>query len=243
MASVTCHGSLAVDFKMRLQKRILNIQRHIQTCGGSNADRESVGGWCGRGPNWTGSSSSMGSSARLSHSLRSQSSALSIGTEGGGQAGETPPSRGKVPRARMIRRASTTTTRILTLSSTGGKHGKHGSVNEIQLGPEVAVAATDEGAAAAESAETGVSPNRASSNRASPNRASPARRKMSNSAAPEHSRGWRFQFDRASTSCLDVQGGGRQASCASCEPLLHHSSSAVGEMGKVADAADAESGK
>ena len=158
-AGVACTGGLAGDFKMRLQKRILNIQRSIQRCGG--ADRESVGGWCG-GRSTAGRSGELSTSASECDRAKRLSRSLSI--SGGGSlltesnanldlkgtaalaGGEAPPSlsKGKSRGKGASRRGSSTTSRLFTFTRSGGKHS---SVNEIQLGPEVTASAAGEGAA------------------------------------------------------------------------------------------------
>lgn len=247
-ASVTCTGSLAVDFKMRLQKRILNIQRSIQRCGG--ADRESVGGWCGGRRSTVGRSGELSTSASESDRAKRLSRSLSL--SGGGSlltssssndlkgaaalaGGEAPPPLGKgasaASRKLASRRASSTTTRF-TFTRSGGKRG---SVNEIQLGPEVAASAAGDGADVEQVAGVGT-----------PTRARVPPPDESAAPGPEPSKAWRTQFDRASASAssniLNIHGGERKASYAPGDSALDPQATLSCSEAEASELGEAEGG-
>jgi hypothetical protein len=208
-ASVTCTGSLAVDFKMRLQQRILNIQRTIQRCG-PGADRESVGGWCGAGRRSTGSRCGELSTSASEHDRANRlSRSLSVGISGGGlvsskdllkgAAGEARPPLGKAAsRKEASHRASSTTkcTRF-TFTRSGGKRG---SLNEIQVGSEVSASAGGEGTDVEQDAVAGE-----------PTRARVPPPGESAAQGREGKKGWRSQFDLvgASSKILNIDEGGK----------------------------------
>ena len=207
-ASVTCTGSLAVDFKMRLQQRILNIQRSIQRCG-PGVDRESVGGWCGGGRRSTGGRCGELSTSASEHDRANRlSRSLSVSGGGGllsskdllkGAAGEARPPLGKAAsRKEASRRASSTTkcTRF-TFTRSGGKRG---SLNEIQVGSEVSASAGGEGTDVEQGAVAGE-----------PTRARVPPPGESAAQGREGNKGWRSQFDLvgASSKILNIDEGGK----------------------------------
>ena len=242
-AGVACTGGLAGDFKMRLQKRILNIQRSIQRCGG--ADRESVGGWCGGRRSAAGRSGELSTSAsecdrakRLSRSLSlsgggsllTQSSSLDLQGAAPLAGGEALTPLGKrASRKEASRRASSRTTRIFTFTRSGGKRS---SVNEIQLGPEVAASAAGEGVDVDQVAAVGM-----------PTQARVPYPDESAAPGPEPSKAWRTQFDRASCSSniLNIQGGGeRKASYAPADSALDAQATLSGSKAEASELGEAE---
>lgn len=206
-ASVSCTGSLAVDFKMRLQQRILNIQRTIQRCG-TSADRESVGGWCGGGRRGTGSRCGELSTSASEHDRAKRlSRSLSVSAGGllsskdlltGAVGGARPPLGKAASREEASRRASSRTkcTRF-TFTRSGGKRG---SLNEIQVGAEVSASAGGEGTDVEQGAEAGE-----------PTRARVPPPGESAAQGREGNKGWRSQFDLvgASSKILNIDEGGK----------------------------------